>query len=402
MVLKLKFSLVLFIIFIILIKPQILFSQFEYEKSLDETFNKAKNTNKLVFIKYYSENCSHCKQLQTVLETDSVKTFYQQNFICYRIEFEHASKDDLDFLKKNKLYFENVPYLLFFDSNRQFLHYGNPKQESSAVIKTGKTALDPFERTSNLKNRYQSGERELTMLKRYSKWAQIQKDTSVSNKLGNDIFDLFPKSELNSKQSFIILANYVTSINNGFFKFWIENWAELDKIEFDKTVDKKKVFHELIMNEINYNKKKWSINDYSKIRKYIEISGLSSNPYSFFWEEESSKLVQFGKEKEALELAFKLMSLDSLKPHNLVYQISYFSHLFTEKENLEKLRKNLIQIQKRIEIPELKAELYIYHYRIAKKLGEKKIVEEIIKEGENYYSKNNIDNSSWKEAIKQQ
>lgn len=386
---------------LILLSYPVIFSQIKYVSSLEDAFSLAQKENKNVLIKYYSENCSHCQKLQQVLEIDSIQQFVNLNFISYKIESEQAPQSDYVFLKKSKIFIENVPALLFFDPQKQFIHLAQPKQEAELVMKALKTALDPFERTSNLAKRYQDGTRDMVTLKRYSKLAQVQKDSAVVNQLANDIYNLFPKEQLLSKNSIVNTAGYVKTIHNGFFRFWMDNYSKLDSVAPDlKKEDKEKVFKDILMDYINAPKTKWDIQEYQKVRSYIQITYLSENPYGFFWEEESQLLVKNGLQEQAFELAEKQINFDKNKQHSFVYEFNVYSNLLTASKELKALVKLMDELFPTITDNELKGKMYCYYLRIYKKLNDTKSYEKLKAMTKDFLSKHQLDTSLFDEVSK--
>jgi hypothetical protein len=314
------------------------FTQLEYVNSLEEAFKRANESNKLVFIKCYSANCSHCKKLQEVLEIDSVSNFLSNNFISYKIEAGNAPESDFEFINSNKIFFENVPIMLFFDKNRNFVHYGQPKQEVELVYKALKTALVPFERTSNLKNRYESGERDNILIKRYSKLAQLNNNTQLVNTLALEIYNQFPKEELLTIKSITSCSNYVKSIFNPFFEFWMDNYDKLEQVSPENTLEnKQKIFTTILSENLSTQKEKWDLEQIKKAKNYIEITKFHRNPNVFLWLEESNLLIKAKNELEIIKIIESLIETENNNPHLLVYCVETLAQNMMDKSALKKL-----------------------------------------------------------------
>ena len=282
-------------------------SQINYEVILDVAFQKAFKENKIVLIKYYSETCSHCKELQKVLENDSLSKFLNENFVFYKIETETSPQSDFNFLMKNKVFIESVPCLLFFDNSRKFIHYGFPKQDVESVLKTLKTALDPIERTSNLAVKYQSGDRDKSTLKRYSKLAQIQKDTAIINLLATLIF-------------------YLGNRKGTYFVRWHCTQALLSQLSL------------LFMNSFGFW---WTIEEFESVKKYIKITKLSENVNGFFWEEETKLLFDKGFETKALTLLNEMLEFEKENSYQMIYLFKIYLSKLKQKQSLVDLKKSM-------------------------------------------------------------
>ena len=79
-----------------LLTSVLLNAQVVFESSLSEAFKKAKEQNKPVFIEYYNSDCSVCKRLGDLLQSDEeVSTFYNKRFINYAMNSnESLSEED--------------------------------------------------------------------------------------------------------------------------------------------------------------------------------------------------------------------------------------------------------------------------------------------------------------------
>ena len=127
------------------------FGQIRYENNLESAIQRAKSENRILLIKYYSKDCSHCRQLQQVLDTDSVSEVFNRQFVNFPIDSETGVSAEISFLQgRHRIYPERVPYLLFFDPEGGFIHFAQPRQEAGALLKVAEQALKPEERTSNL------------------------------------------------------------------------------------------------------------------------------------------------------------------------------------------------------------------------------------------------------------
>lgn len=141
-------------------------AQVVFESSLEEAFEKAKKTNKLVFIEYYNSDCPVCIRLGDLLKKDPlVAAYYNENFINYAMNTNGSLANvDNAFITAVPLHFESVPVLLYFDMNKNFMHHSGVTVDSEHIINEGKKAKHPNYRSSGLQSRYENGERTINTL----------------------------------------------------------------------------------------------------------------------------------------------------------------------------------------------------------------------------------------------
>lgn len=313
------------------------FSQIVYQKSIADAFRIARQQNKIVFLKYYAETCSHCQDLQRALDNDSVSTFFNNNFISCKYNAEEFSEADQKFLATYNFNLDQTPIMFFFDNDQKFIHYATPKQEVPSVYNVGKKALSPTDRATYLPLRYRNGERDPIMLKYYSKYTQLMGEDSMTKLIAEDLFTLTPENELLSQSSLVATAKYVKSIDNSFFKFWMDHFDKLDSISPNFTMEeKRKVFTDILSNDITKNISNWSLEKIQRAKRYIVITGLNSNKNIFTWERELYLLNQSSKDV-ARNFLNELISETKDNKYLATYTLDYFFNISTVKEDYETL-----------------------------------------------------------------
>lgn len=262
------------------------YAQVVFETSISEAFRKAKEQNKNVFIEYYNQDCSVCKRLGKLLKEDSnIAAYYNSNFINYAINtYDEVSDDEKTFLEEANLHFASVPVLLYFDKNRNFLHYSSGEITQDVVLNEAKKAGLPQFNSSGLKSKYENGERSIRTLYAYSNLLIVNKDDAKLKKVTQDLFESFNKSELATKKSYLILKRVVKDSGNGFFKYWLDNLDKLKGFESgDNEGTEKSYLTRIVLVELtDPHIKKWSEAKKNKYKNYITKLKIVDDPNVFF------------------------------------------------------------------------------------------------------------------------
>jgi len=262
------------------------FSQeIQFETTLAATFLKAKKENKPVFIEYYSPNCPVCKKVAVVLKDSKVVAYYNTNFVSYAISIENGmTKEEADFMKGSGLHFESVPYFVFFDADKNYLHHSSVKAEVETLLEIARISLQPNLRHATLPEKYTKGDKTIKTLYAYADLLGIQKNFEKQKEVTEVLYTVFPKSDLSSQKSYIVLKNVVNSIENGFFLHWINHLEDLKGFETGaKAGTEKAVLERILLKELSLeSRKKWPIAKKEAVKKMIVDLGLTSNPEVYF------------------------------------------------------------------------------------------------------------------------
>ncbi len=262
------------------------YSQVAFESSLSEAFKKAKQQNKPVFVEYYNSDCSVCKRLGRLLREDpEIISYYNTNFINYAMNtYDELSDADITLLTNSNLHFQNVPVLLYFDKNKNFLHHSSGEINAQTVLSEAKKAVLPEYNTSSLKAKYDAGDRSVRTLYAYSNMLIVNKNDQKLNAVTQDLFESFNKSELATKKSYLILKRVVKSSDNGFFKYWLNNLDKLKDFESGDNVNTEKSYlTRIVLIELtDPNIKKWSEAKKNKYKGYITKLKIVDDPSVFF------------------------------------------------------------------------------------------------------------------------
>jgi hypothetical protein len=210
--------------------------------------------------------------------------------------------------------------------------------------------------------------------------------------LADDLFKVFPPDELGSRKSFIITKNCVKSIDNGFFTFWIQHPDKLDGMETEKHKgEEKKVLAEIVRRSI-YSKagEQWGLEKISQVKKYIVLTGLSNNADIFFWQRESTLLVEQKQYDRALQIGRQM--LDTEKTAQTALSVTrHFLTLFNTSKELKTVKQWKDRIAVKTDDPESQGESMYLDALYYTRINNKKQAAKTITEALEFYKKNNLD-----------
>ncbi|WP_169628264.1 DUF255 domain-containing protein [Flavobacterium filum] len=373
---------------------QLLFSQkVKFESDINVAFDKAKKENKLVFVEYYNSTCTICLSIEPLFDNAEMADFYNQHFVSYKINTRDGmkSKDSL-FMASQKLKFQGVPFFLFFDTERNFVHYSGAKAEVDYLINIGKKALNPEERTGSLAKKYNSGDRSIKTLYSYSDLVQLYQDVDLCNTISNELYQVYPKENLKNNQSYLILKNTVNHIDNGFFQYWYEHLDDLK--DFEKGAKKGteiKVLEKILLESIQKDKDKWDLAKIQKVKAYTIGLGLSKTGNDFLWEEESKALKNEKKSVELFQLMSELLEENKNNVYGTLFITEFYLKLFNNKVELEKLSLELDHLKSKEMEPEQKGDWFLQKLIILQKLQQKEAFLKLKNEALTFYKQNQLD-----------
>ena len=364
-----------------------------FESSADVAFVKAKKLNKLVFIEYYNTDCTICMSIQPLFENKEMADFYNTNFVNYKINTKGGlkGKDSL-FMAERKLKFMGVPFFLFFDSNKNFVHYSGAKNDLEYLINIGKKALNSEERTGSLQTKYEAGDRSIKTLYAYSDLVQLYQNDALSNEISSKLFDVFPKQNLATIQSYLILKNSVKSIDNGFFIYWYENKENLK--DFEKGSQKGteiKVLEHILLESIQKQKSTWNLETIRKVKKMTVGLGLSKDGNDFLWEEEAKILVKTKQNEEAISLMKILLNESKDNIFSSLYITDFYIKIVENMPTISIVKDELDVLSKLEMEPEQKGDLLYQQLLCFNKMGDAKKSIEFKKKVLEYYQQNGLD-----------
>lgn len=137
-----------------------------WKGSFEEARQEAKRQNKLIFIDFYTVWCGPCKSMSnSVFTREDVGAYFNKMFICCKLDAEREGKD-----MAKKYTVSSYPTMLFINAAGEVIVRVSGTIPAEELIECGRRAVlqvnDP-NNVSNLKKRYEAGDRGEQFLKLY-------------------------------------------------------------------------------------------------------------------------------------------------------------------------------------------------------------------------------------------
>lgn len=194
------------------------FTQIKYTTTLDEAFAKAKEENKVVFIKYYNQNCSVCKKAQDLLDTKEISEVFNNKFVSFAVDtFDDVPTEVEELFEKSHLNFSSVPMFVFFKNDQTFLHYTGVNVNKESFLQVAKDVFDPYAIIANMGYLYSKGDVRISTLYNYAEYLSMQDQYLKQKEVAQKLFEHFEQEKINTFTSYFVLKKVVNSTENGFF-----------------------------------------------------------------------------------------------------------------------------------------------------------------------------------------
>ncbi|MGR3810725.1 thioredoxin family protein [Jiulongibacter sp. NS-SX5] len=335
-----------------------------WQTDINTAMQMAKDQNKLLFVECYSPNCPYCQALEPYFKNTEVATKYNSNFINYKLNVEEA--EQVKFLNSHNIWLPSFPMFLFFDGDGNLVHQAGADPNVASINGNADQALDEDTRASSYAKRFADGERSLEFLTDYANYGKVIKDTSATAIAAEELFKIFPKEELGTKESWELTKKAVNDVDNGFAKYWLNNVAQA--AEFEKESGhagaEQNTLQGIIQNSLYSSKAKdYSIEKINRIKQYMTNTGAGQYVDGATWELESKAYIRDGKGAQALQVGQKMV--DKLKTNGsaLVYISRVFIDSFKDNSYLPTVKKWMAAALPVIQQDNVKAE---YHYEMAR------------------------------------
>lgn len=193
-----------------------------------EAMQKAKDSDKLMFVDAYAEWCGPCKAMaKNVFTQESVGDFFNQNFINLKLDME--KEDGVSFGHKYPV--SAYPTLIFIDGDGKLIKKVVGGQQATGLIAVAQEAMKNNDKSGKYAKKYEDGDRSYDLVYSYIK--ALNDVDKPSLKISNDFLDSSPN--LSESQR---------------LKFVFEAAVESDSRLFDEVIANKSKIIKLVGNEV--------------------------------------------------------------------------------------------------------------------------------------------------------
>ena len=330
---------------------------------ITEALAKAKATGKLLFVECYSPTCPICQSIEPYFSTPEIAERYNADFVSYKLDVGVA--EPVKFLNDKNIWLPSFPQFLFFDGDGKLVHQGEVTATTESILAVAADAKTPEKRTGNYKARFDKGDRDFDFLVKYGVYPRLVKDTVENRKVANALFEILPKNEINSETSWAATKKVVTSVDNGFFKHWINQMPRAAEFE-KKAGHAGQELHSLgaiVQTSIAKDGKTYDTKQLAQVKDYIRKVGGGEYADTYVWEYETLANLREGKPAAALAIGKNMAAKFGNNGPSLVYITKVFNDHFPDNTFLPVAREWLNTAGPLVTELNHKAE---YHYELAR------------------------------------
>ncbi|WP_304233380.1 thioredoxin family protein [Jiulongibacter sediminis] len=339
-------------------------SEITWQPDITQALADAKAQGKLLFVECYSPTCPYCQALEPFFKNTEVATKYNTNFINYKLDVGEA--EQVKFLNARNIWLPSFPMFLYFDSDGNLVHQSGADPNVESINGNADDALDEDTRADSYPKRFAAGERSIEFLTDYANYAKVIKDTAATTTAAEELFKIYPKDKLGTKESWELTKKAVNDVDNGFAEYWLKNVSKAAAIEAENghPGTEQNTLQGIIQNSLYSSKAKdYSIEKINRIKQYMTSTGAGQYVDGATWELESKALIRDGKGAQALSVGQKMV--DKLKTNGsaLVYITRVFVDNFKDNSFIPTAKKWMATALPTINQDNVKAE---YHYEMAR------------------------------------
>lgn len=299
---------------------------------IKEALAKAKATNKLLFVECYSPSCPICQSIEPYFSTSEIAEKYNTDFVSYKLDVGVA--EQVKFLNDRNIYLPSFPQFLFFDGDGNLVHQAEVQATTESILKVAADANSPEKRSSAYPARFEAGDRDFNFLVNYGVNTRLIKDTVANHKVADALFEYMTAQNLvNSPDSWTVTKKVVTSIDNGFFKHWINNIpraAELEVKGGHPGYEKDALGGIIQISIFGSGGSKFDLAKIKEVKGYMNKIGAGQYADTYLWEHELKANLKEGKKEEALKVGKRTAKEFATNGASLVYITKVFNDKFPD------------------------------------------------------------------------
>lgn len=188
------------------------------ELSYEQALQKSATEKKPVFLFGYASWCHFCEYMKdSVLPGEEVGKFYNEHFICIKMDLEKEGKN----LNQKSIRAKSFPVLLFLNSQGEMLHRVTGKKDAQDFIQIGNEAIDSTKQLRTFVYRYRDGK--LTPQQTYEYFKMVDKAGMDNQSLINNYLTLITEDKLTATYSWKIMYEQFRDIEQPCMKLILDH-----------------------------------------------------------------------------------------------------------------------------------------------------------------------------------
>lgn len=253
----------------------------------DAILAEAKANDKIIFMDAYATWCGPCKMMsKDVFPQKDVGEYYNANFINVKMDMEKGEGPQLARDFEVRAY----PTLLFIDGDGAIVHRATGYQTAPQFIALAEKALDPSQRLSTMKSRFDKGDRDPEFLYNYLISSYEAMDGNYKRVVSEY---LETQEDWKTEENMALIFLMTEDADSPMFDFLIENKADFERMFGPGVVGQK--MQELILQQAfsEDNDEQTALSEVDRLFKEIypesaaELSaGFRMNYYQYLGETE--------------------------------------------------------------------------------------------------------------------
>lgn len=198
------------------------------EGTFQETLDKAKKANKLLFVDCYTSWCGPCKMLaREVFTKNEVADYFNERFISLKMDCEKGEGPAM----AKRFGVSAYPTLLFIDGEGELVYKTTGASAPDRFLKKIQEGLKPENLLSLKEKKYVAGERDkafvLDLIASYKGVKEQQKATKLSKEL---LASLSEKDIVTKEMWDVLNYYYITNCNTEWWDFLLKHSDEYSQL----------------------------------------------------------------------------------------------------------------------------------------------------------------------------
>jgi thioredoxin-related protein len=234
----------------------------KFEKNLtwEDVKEKARKSNKYIFIDCFATWCTPCKFMDmAVYPLESVGNCYNDKFICIKVQMDTTQKDneitknwyaDAHYIMQH--YKVNAyPTFLYLSPDGTIVHRAVGLLEEEAFINVATVALDPQKQYYKLLADYERGNRDTIGMKALAVTTKSFGEKDLALQIAMDYIKRLEKKDLFTKDNIEFIAEFIYPSKDENFYFFYHNVDRINKVMESEEYAQKHIDNIIIEEEIN-------------------------------------------------------------------------------------------------------------------------------------------------------